>query len=180
MRSPLLSLSEGDRSAVRACVETYGPLVTRLAKRMLPDSSALEDAVQETFIELWRSAHRFDPTKASDRGFVAMIARRRIIDRCRKMQRRPQTVGLSQDTDRGSEEHERTVARIQAGPVTEALERLSPERKRWIRMAVVEGYPHREIAARTGTPLGTIKSGIRRGLAEMRAWLEQKEIGVAE
>ena len=97
--SPLLRLALGERGAVRDCVEAYGPLVQVLARRLLHDREDLDDAVQETFLELWRSAPRFDPSKASDRGFVAMIARRRIIDRNRRADRRPRTVEIKPERE---------------------------------------------------------------------------------
>ena len=174
--SPLLRLARGEPGAVQACVDAYGPMVQALARRLLAEGSDVDDTVQEIFVELWRGAHRFDPDKASDRGFVAMIARRRIIDRARREERRPSTVAIAPGHDRVSEEHERTLGRVQAGPAVEALSTLSEERRSWILMAVVEGYSHSEIAQHTGTPLGTVKSGIRRGLAEMRGWLEQNDM----
>lgn len=174
--SPLLRLARGEAGAVAACVDAYGPLVQGLARRLLQDDAEVEDVVHEVFIELWRSAQRFDPAKASDRGFVAMVARRRIIDRRRRLDRRPRTVELHPVRDAPStDEHERTLGRLRAGPAVDALKTLTAERQRWITMAVVEGFTHSEIAEETGTPLGTVKSGIRRGLAEMRSWLERRE-----
>ena len=131
---------------------------------------------QDIFVELWRSAERFDPDRAPDRGFVAMIARRRLIDRRRRTERRPVTVPMTPVRDAVTDEHERTLGRVQAGPAVEALATLSEERRAWIVMAVVEGFSHSEIADRTGTPLGTVKSGIRRGLAELRGLLEQNDM----
>ncbi|MEM7414937.1 MAG: sigma-70 family RNA polymerase sigma factor [Gemmatimonadota bacterium] len=174
--SPLLRLSRGEVGAVEACVDAYGPMVQALIRRLRPAASDVEDVVQEVFVALWRSAHRFDPDRASDRGFVAMITRRRVIDRTRREERQPSTVEYDPGQDRGSDEHERTLGRLQAGPAMDALRRLSEERRRWIVMAVVEGYSHREIAERSNTPLGTVKSGIRRGLAEMRGWLEGEDM----
>ena len=84
-------------------------------------------------------------------------------------------MGISPQQDRATDEHERTLGRIQAGPALEALGELAEDRRRWILMAVVEGYSHSEISEQTGTPLGTVKSGIRRGLADMRSRLERQE-----
>lgn len=174
--APLLRLARGEAGAVAACVDAYGPLVQGLARRLLQDDAEVEDVVHEVFIELWRSAQRFDPAKASDRGFVAMLARRRIIDRRRRLDRRPKMVELNPVRDEPTtDEHERTIGRLHAAPAVDALRTLNADRQRWIMMAVVEGFTHSEIAEETGTPLGTVKSGIRRGLAEMRSWLERRD-----
>lgn len=170
--SPLERVANGEAGAVEACVDAYAALVRGLAQRLLPKHADVDDVVQEIFVELWRSASRFDSGRASDRGFVATIARRRIIDRRRRMDRRPETTRIEAGMDRGDNQHERTLGRVEAAPARQALELLSEEHRRWVLMAVVDGYTHTEIAESTGTPLGTVKSGIRRGLARMRTALE--------
>jgi RNA polymerase sigma-70 factor (ECF subfamily) len=170
--SPLLRVARGELGAVRACVDTYGGLVQGLVRRLLPEDADHDDAVQEVFVALWQSAHRFDPSRASDRGFVAMITRRRVIDRRRKAERQVETVKLEAGRDRPSGEHERTQGRLEAGPALRALNTLPEHHRTWILLSVVEGFSHREVAERTDTPLGTVKSGIRRGLAQVRERLE--------
>lgn len=169
--TPLARLSRDEPGAVAACVDAYGSLVRALARRLLPEGAEVDDVVQEAMVDVWRSAGSFDPARASDRGFVAMIARRRIIDRRRRQERRIATVPMSAERDPASEEHERTLGRVAARPALRALQQLSGDRRRWIVMSVVEGWSHGDIARSTGTPLGTVKSGIRRGLAEMRTWM---------
>lgn len=174
--TPLLALSRGRSGAVEACLDAYGGLVLSLARRLLPRHADVEDAVQEIFVELWRSADRFDPRKSSDRGYVAMLARRRIIDRRRRMDARPTLQRWTPAAERPGTDHERTEGRVMASPALKALELLDEDARRWVVMNVVEGYSHRDIARATDTPLGTVKSGIRRGLHKMRSWLEQKEL----
>ncbi len=172
--SPLRRLAREEPGAARACIDAYAPLVRALARRLLPRGLEVDDVVQEVFIDLWKAAGRFDPSKASDRGFVAMIARRRVIDRRRKQDRRVETVAMSPSIERASEEHGRTVRRVEASGSLAALEVVPEDRRRWIVMSVVEGYSHSDIARATGAPLGTVKSGIRRGLIEMRRWFERQ------
>ena len=167
-RSPLERVAAGDHGAVAACIDAYGGLVRGLATRLLPERADVDDVVQEVFVDLWASAARFDAGRASDRGFVAMVTRRRIIDRRRKMDRRPETTGLVAGIDRSTDDHRRTQARVEAAPALRALDELSDEHRSWILMAVVEGYSHTEIAERAERPIGTIKSAIRRGLARAR------------
>ena len=81
---PLLPrIAAGDERAVRECVGRYASLVWSLARRWSVDALDAEDAVQEVFVDLWRTAARFDATRASEAGWVAMVARRRLIDRSR-------------------------------------------------------------------------------------------------
>jgi RNA polymerase sigma factor (sigma-70 family) len=73
----LQRVAAGDKSAVRDCIDRFGGLVWALARRMSPGAAEAEDAVQEIFMDLWRSSARFDPTIASEPAFVTMVARRR-------------------------------------------------------------------------------------------------------
>src|ERR1041385_2281154 len=83
----LARVAGGDPRAVRDCIARYGGLVWSIARRF--EAADAEDAVQEIFLDLWKSAARFDGRIASEAAFVAMIARRRLIDRKRTRGRRP-------------------------------------------------------------------------------------------
>ena len=82
--SVLQRIASGDPAAVRECIDQYGPLVWSLARRLSRTASDPEDATQEIFLDIWRSAGRFDASQGSDKVFIAMIARRRLIDRLRE------------------------------------------------------------------------------------------------
>jgi RNA polymerase sigma factor (sigma-70 family) len=102
--SPLLPrIAAGDEGAVRECVSRYGALVWSLARRWSAESGDAEDAVQEIFIDLWRTAARYDLSRTSEAGWVAMIARRRLIDRARKRERLPVMESIPEDFDVASE-----------------------------------------------------------------------------
>ncbi|MGD2121144.1 MAG: sigma-70 family RNA polymerase sigma factor [Gemmatimonadota bacterium] len=164
----LARVAAGDESAVRECVDRFGGLVWSLARRWSVDNADAEDAVQEVFLDLWKSAHRYRPSKASDRGFVAMIARRRLIDRARKRDRRPTLEPFPEGFDAPGQDH---VAIEQIGRVEKAkaiLAQLSPDQREVLELSLLEGLPHQEISERTGMPLGTVKSHIRRGLKKAR------------
>jgi len=158
-------IARGDGEAVSACLKKYTPLVWSLARRYCRDAAIAEDVVQEVFIDVWRSAERFDPDKASETTFIAMIARRRMIDRQRKIARTPRAEDVEEvvigtvDT-----ELEKVELGDEARLAREVLEKLRPEQRRVILMSVVDGMTHPEIAADTGLALGTVKSHIRRGL----------------
>ncbi len=87
--SVLQRIASGDPAAVRECIDQYGPLVWSLARRLSRTASDAEDATQEIFLDIWRSAGRFDASQGSDKVFIAMIARRRLIDRLRKKSAEP-------------------------------------------------------------------------------------------
>ena len=173
--SSLLCIQRGEADAVRRCLERYSPMVWSLARRAGIEATQIEDVVQEVFIDLWKSADRFDPERASEATFVATIARRRIIDRQRRAGARPtheevqeESVQLpDQNLDLVELSDEARIAR-------EALERLEPAQRRVILLSIVDGLTHVQIAEKTGLPLGTVKSHIRRGLIETSRALGQK------
>ncbi len=84
----LQRVAEGDPGAVNDCIEQFGGLVWSLARKLCPDRAEAEDAVQEIFVSVWKSAERYDASMGSEATFIATIARRRLIDRARKRQRR--------------------------------------------------------------------------------------------
>src|SRR5512133_2795665 len=77
-------VARGDQKAVRQCIDEFGGLVWAIARRMTRSRADAEDAVQEIFIDVWRSAARFDAAQGSEKVFVTTIARRRLIDRIRR------------------------------------------------------------------------------------------------
>ena len=175
--SILARIAAGDGDAVQECIDRYGGLVWSLARRMTP--AIAEDAVQEIFIALWKNADRFDPSKASEKTFIATVARRRLIDQLRRQSRRPQTRSLPEPDDPTAEpsvdEHLAIQRGAEARSAARFLNELRPEQRQVIRLSVVEGMSHREIGEATGIPVGTVKSHIFRGLATVRARLAEVE-----
>lgn len=181
----LARASGGDTAAVKECVARFGPMIWALARRMSPTRADAEDAVQDIFLDLWAHGGRFDPSRASPELFVAVIARRRLIDRRRKAARRPATHPL--DLERGPAvdalAHEggaETAA--EAAIAARAMAELRPEQREVLRLALAEGLTHEEIARHTGWPLGTVKAHARRGLLRIRQRLldEPMEEGIEE
>ncbi len=162
------SVARGEPGAVKACLDQYGSLVWSLALRRTASREEAEDAVQEIFVDIWRSAERYDPAKSSEAGFVALIARRRLIDRSRKASRRPILTQLPDGLQAGSDDHEALERRVEASQLLEMVNELPEKQRDFIHLAIVTGLSHTQIAERTDTPLGTVKSNIRRGLAEIR------------
>jgi RNA polymerase sigma-70 factor (ECF subfamily) len=169
--SLLAQVAVGDAEAVREVISRYGPLVWSLARRLSATAAEAEDGVQDVFVDLWRSAPRFDPSVASEVAFVAMIARRRLIDRRRRAGRLKNTEPLAEEAApttvrfRGSESLEACGEAVLARRV---LDELRPEQREVLVMAACHGMSHQEIADALGMPLGTVKAHARRGLLQVR------------
>jgi RNA polymerase sigma factor (sigma-70 family) len=171
--SLLARVASGDAAAVRECIAQYGGLVWSIARRF--ELADAEDAVQEIFLDLWKSAARFDPSIASEATFIAMIARRRLIDRRRTRRRRPETEQLPELPAIASDSMQ-PDATTEARKAARALDQLRPEQRQVIVLSTCHGMSHGEISAQTGMPLGTVKAHARRGLMMIRAAL----LGVQE
>jgi RNA polymerase sigma factor (sigma-70 family) len=165
-------IAAGEPDAVQDCLKAYGGLVWSLARRMLRNSDDAEDAVQEIFLDVWKNAGRFDPTQSSETTFVAMIARRRLIDRIRFSARRISADALedvlAEPVDRSDKTMQTT---LEASDAVKALNALRPEQRQVLQLSIVQGLSHQEIADTTGMPLGTVKTHARRGILQAREFL---------
>lgn len=161
-------MATGDGEATQECLDRHGGLVWSLARRWFVDAEA-EDAVQEVFVDLWKNASRFDASRASEKTFIAMIARRRLIDRLRRTQRRldvdPLPEGLGEPS---GDQHERIEQSAEASIASRVFAGLKPVQRQTLQLSIVQGMSHSEIATATELPLGTVKSHIARGLREVR------------
>lgn len=166
--SLLQKVAAGDSQAVSQFIDAYGALVWSLARRYFGRSAEAEDAVQDSFIAIWKSANRFDPAVAGESTFVAMIARRRMIDRLRKQGRRIDTQPIDGSPEPGSESTDRLANEEQAEIVLNVINELDPPQPEVIKKSIMDGLTHAEIAEATGLPLGTVKTHIRRGLIKVR------------
>lgn len=175
----LQRIASGDKLAVQDCLNNYGGLVWSLARRMLPDVNEAEDAVQEIFIEIWKNAERFDESQSSETTFVAMIARRRLIDRLRKTTRQP-NIDSFEDilVEPSKDEGEAMQMSIEAKQAAEAMRQLRPEQQKILQLSIVQGYSHQEISNALKMPLGTVKTHARRGLMEVREIIESKHLNI--
>lgn len=174
--APVLTrIAAGDAEAVQQCLDRYGRLVWSLARRLCGNEADLEDAVQEIFVEIWKNAGRFDPARARESTFVAMIARRRLIDRLRRLKRNPVTPLEEQEVESPTDLSHQVEVTDEAGRALQHLKRLPEEQSEVILMAVYHGMSHSRIAEATGMPLGTVKSNMRRGLTRLRASLVEAD-----
>jgi RNA polymerase sigma-70 factor (ECF subfamily) len=154
-------------------MQAYGGLVYSLARRFTRNDQEADDAAQDIFLDVWRSAPRYEASLGAEVTFIATIARRRLIDRARKSGRdaarttlavEPEHPGTRQDAERfeRSDEIEK---------VHKALDALSAEQQRVLQLSIYHGLSHERIAEATGLPLGTVKTHARRGLIRLRELL---------
>ena len=138
-------------------------------------ASDAEDATQEIFLDIWRSAGRFDASQGSDKVFIAMIARRRLIDRLRKKSAEPPMESTDVlESVAWSDPGTSCEISLEAEQAARALAALRPEHRQVLELGLLHGLSQSEIAARLGLPLGTVKSFMRRGLMRVREYHESR------
>jgi len=160
------AMRSGDENALGQLYDRYSSLVYSVALRVLGDTGAAEDILQEVFMQLWRNPGVFDSSRGNLGAWLAVIARNRAIDGLRK--RRPETdiadVVVSVEPDMaGDAERARAMEKVRG-----VLGTMPAAQRSALELAYFEGLTHSEIAAKTGEPLGTIKTRIRTGLLALR------------
>jgi RNA polymerase sigma-70 factor (ECF subfamily) len=162
-------VADGDAMAVEECLNEYGGLVWSLARRLSSNLTDAEDAVQEVFIDLWKSAARYDASIASETTFIAMIARRRLIDRRRKAGRQMDVAALPEESAiPGTADADRLEICEEAQKAREGLKQLRTDERRVLELSIYDGLTQAQIAEQTDLPLGTVKTHARRGLIRLR------------
>jgi RNA polymerase sigma-70 factor (ECF subfamily) len=170
----LAQVALGNRAAFDALYKGTANRLFGICLRVLTERSEAEDAVQEVFTTVWRKAAQFDPTKASATTWLAMIARNKAIDRLRSMPARQSRASLDlaeEMEDPGASPPQQAQAATDRAQLETCLESLEPRRRSLIRAAFFDGLTYEELAKSIQTPLGTIKSWIRRGLLQLRECL---------
>lgn len=178
-----LSLAADDALAIRliaarngagleALYDRYATTVHSLALRIVRDVQEAEDVTQEVFAQVWSTAHRFDASRGSVAAWLTVIARSRALDRLRRRQAviKP---GAGDDDLADIPDASPSVELIaataeQAGVAREAMAALPADERAALELAYYEGLTQSEIAERTATPLGTVKTRIRNGLRRVR------------
>lgn len=160
------AIRSGDQGAMAVLYDRYSSVVYSVALRVLGDTGAAEDIQQEVFMQLWRNPGSFDSSRGNFGAWLAVITRNRSIDALRK--RRPETdaedVVLSVVPDLAGEADRSRIAEKVRG----LLGGMPSPQRAALEMAYYEGMTHTEIAAKTGEPLGTVKTRIRAGLMALR------------
>jgi len=161
--------------AMDDCITQFGNLVWTITRRYVQPDSEAEDVVQEAFTELWQKADRFDRSRASSATFIGLIARRRSIDWLRRKGRRISADPLPHDFDQKLSSGAPASQSVDSENLHAALKQLPDEIRDLFNLHFADGLTHHEIADRTGIPLGTVKTRLRRGLIEMRALMRSDQ-----
>jgi RNA polymerase sigma-70 factor, ECF subfamily len=172
----LATIAEGDQRSLAALYRRRGSLLYSLLVRMLINEMEAQEAMQDTFVAIWRRAYRYDPGRSSPLAWMVMIARGIALDRLRARSRRSvnhaayeqEVISLEMEIN-GSRQTERDEL---ATACASALNNLPEAQGHALQLAFLRGWTHEEIADATGEPLGTIKARIRRGLLALRKALK--------
>lgn len=175
-RAVLVRLAEGELDALEHLYDRYKTMAYSIAYRITNDPTLAEDVVQEAFLGAWRNAARYIEGRGSVKTWLLSIVHHRAIDAVRR--RRP-TTGLPDPTEAAvpaaltmPDVWAEVSASLDGDTVRDALAGLSDVQRQAIEMAYFGGLTQLEIAERTGTPLGTVKSRMRLGLLAMRRALD--------
>jgi RNA polymerase sigma-70 factor (ECF subfamily) len=161
----------GDRDAFDQLYRRFARPVLAMALRQLGDNGRAEDAAQETFAAVWRSARSYRPERGSGSAWLYAVARHAIIDRAR--QRREQAADIPEEASPGAGPDEQAEDSWLAWRVHSALEQL-PERERVVvELAYWSGLSQTEIASYLDVPLGTVKTRTRTGLSRLADLLDE-------
>lgn len=164
--------ARSEQSALAELYDRFGRPAYGLALRILRDETLAEDAVQEAFLALWRTAPRFVPERGKASTWILTLVHRRAVDLVRREERR-RADGLDQAPEQVSRNlvEEEAWLRLQRERVQAALRRLPDQQREAIELAYYGGFTQSELAERLGQPLGTIKSRMFTGLARLRELL---------
>jgi RNA polymerase sigma factor (sigma-70 family) len=158
----------GAEDALREVYDRHGAAVYHLALGTLRNSADAEDVTQLTFVAAWQARESFDPLRGSLLSWLLGIARRKVIDRIREASRHSRAVESARrvagdDADDGA--CDQLIDRL---VIADELAGLQPDQRRVMELAFYDDLTHQQIAASTGMPLGTVKSHLRRGIAQLR------------
>jgi RNA polymerase sigma factor (sigma-70 family) len=173
----LLKIANNEQLALSQLYDRYARIVHAMALRSLRSPEESEEVVLDVFAQVWRIADRYDASKSRVDTWLFMMARSRILDRVRKLQRRTpitkETVDLAeiQLPSSGVDPIEAAMISERREQMVLVLEQLPIEQRLVIELAYYQGLSQSEIALQTGMSLGTVKTRIRLGLNKLRAAL---------
>ena len=167
----LRACGRGDETAFARLYDATASRVVGLAVRVVRDPAQAEEVAQEAFLEIWRTAGRFDPAKGSPLGWLLTIVHRKAVDRVRSAEastRRDTTYHQQNHPVEHDSTAEAAQASLEARRVRQALTSLTPVQREALELAYFGGYTHTEVATMLELPVGTAKTRIRDGLIRLR------------
>ncbi len=168
-------VAAGEDAAIAELYDRFGPLVYKAARQALPSRAEAEDAVQEVFVRLWRTAERYDPRRAKLVTWVMLITRRHLIDKLRRRgsgsMQRPSRPSQLFPTTTQTAAIRRTGGKVtdeQRQWLKDRLRELPELQRSVIERTYLQGFTLREVSEQLNAPLGTVKSALSRGLLRLR------------
>ena len=162
-------VARADDGALGELYDRYGSVSFGLARRVLRDTALAEDAVQDAFLAVWRTAGRFMPERAQARTWLLTIVHRRAVDLVRREERRrTEPIEAAPDASGHEDAADAAWAALERERVRGALSRLPDQQREALELAYYDGFTQSQLAERLGEPLGTIKSRMFNGLARLR------------
>ena len=163
--------AQADGAAFRRLYELQSASLYAAALRITRQPALAADAVHDALLQVWRNAARFDPARGSGRAWLLSIVRYRAMDSIRRFGRETTGVDMPEQASGEPDALDRLHTTREGKALHACLQQVEAERRRLVVLAFVEGLTHAEVASRTGQPLGTVKSTIRRALVALRACL---------
>jgi len=167
----VLLAARSEQSALAELYDRFGRPAYGLALRVLRDEALAEDAVQDAFLALWRTASRFVPERGSASTWILTLVHRRSVDLVRREERRRADSLEAAPEQGGGGADEEAWLRLQRERVQDALRLLPDQQREALELAYYGGFTQSELAERLGQPLGTIKSRMFSGLSRLRELL---------
>ncbi|MFJ1768063.1 sigma-70 family RNA polymerase sigma factor [Amycolatopsis sp. NPDC088138] len=171
MEELLERVAGGDRSAFERLYREFFGLVFHTVFAVVQDHAQSEEVAQETFLELWATAGRFNGTQGTGARWVTMIARRRAVDRVRAAQaarERDTLIARQALIPTEPDPSERVLNGAEVHQIRDALAKLTPDQRTLLTQAYIDGVAYREIAVTLGIPVNTVKSRVRLAAAKLR------------
>lgn len=165
------AIARGDETAFAELYDRFARLVYGVVRKVVRDPSQSDEVTQEIFVEVWRTAARFDARRGAPRTWVLTMAHRRAIDRVRSEQasrERTERIGHRDRMRPFDEVAEQVETRFEHQQVRTALDQLTDLQREAVELAFYGGYTYREVAELLDTPLGTVKTRMRDGLIRLR------------
>ena len=178
-RALLRRIADGDEAALGTLYDRCAPLVHSLVLQLLGDPDDAEEVVEETFWQVWRQSARYEVARGSVSTWLVMIARSRALDRLRVRKgireeyraEMPEPVDAPEEGTGPVSPLESAERRERGTIVRNALDLLPVEQRNTLELAFYQGLSQSEIAARTGEPLGTVKTRVRLAMRKLKETL---------
>ena len=166
----LRAVAQGDEESLAAIYDRYRTILFGLLFRILGNRAEAEDILQEVFVQVWQRARDFDENRGKAFTWLVTLARSRAIDRLRSLGSRSRTIeaATKESADAVGDAIEDAINNERGEVVRAALKELPEEQRAALLMAYFDGFSQSEIAERTNTPLGTVKTRMRTGMTKLR------------